>query len=83
MGYDFEATSVYCYAPDWGEGKSSSTSHSKLDVKLTLPCPEPLNPVEEGRCWPPSCPISLSIKVFGSYLTLSWLGLSVRSKLEL
>jgi len=77
----FEVASIYYCALDWGEG--ISTPHSRLDVQLTLACPEPLNPVEEGQCWPPSCPLSLSIKVFGTYLAHSWLWLSVRSKLEL
>jgi len=81
-GMTFEVTSIYYCALDWGEGKNS-TPHPRLDVQLTLPCPVPLSPVEEGQCWPPSCPLSLSIKVFGYYLDLSWLWLSVRSKLEL
>jgi hypothetical protein len=70
----FEAASIYYCALNWDKGKTS-TPHSKLDVQLTLPCPELLNPVQEGQYWPPSRQLSISVKVFGSYLSLSWLGL--------
>ena len=78
----FEAASVYYCALDWGEGKII-TLDSRLDVQLTYPCPEPLKSSGRRKVLSPSPPVTLSIKGFGSYLVLSWLWLSVRSKLEL
>ena len=41
-------TAVYCYALDWGEGRTNIPD-CRVDVLLILPHPEPLNQVEEGK----------------------------------